>query len=119
MAPKFNLLFFLILSALLGMQSSAEAQAHDRNLVKELGLKNGESYASAKAKLIKRGWIIDIAYVEEMKLLETPPYGFREVICGNGWDASCSARYRCEGQAIMLTMRPKKTLVVDGAWDDK
>ena len=119
MTEKLKHIGLLMALTLSGALLLAEAQASDRNLIKELGLKEGESYASAKAKLIKRGWKIDMAYVDEMNLLKSPPYGFREVICGNGWDASCSARYLREERSIMLTLRPKKTLVIDEAWDDK
>ena len=109
----------LMVLAVICFSSPLSAHASEHSLLKELGLKSGELYASAKTKLLKAGWKVDMAHVDEMNLLKSPPYGFREVVCGNGWDASCSARFLREGQEIMLSLRPKKTLVIDEAWDDK
>lgn len=102
----------------LGLLFLPLAQAVSTSLLKTLGLNEGQSYASAKTHLIGTGWKVDSTYAAAREGGETPPYGFKEVICGNGWQAVCSARFLRKGQEIMLTLRPKKTLLVEGAWDD-
>jgi hypothetical protein len=81
-------------------------------------LKEGQSYTSAKTLLIDKGWEVDSTYASERDAGEMPPYGFTEVICGHGRQAVCSARFPRNGREIMLTLRPKKTLLVEGAWED-
>lgn len=102
----------------LGFLSLPLAQAVPTSLLKTLGLKEGQSYSSAKTQLIGKGWKVDSTYAAARDAGETPPYGFKEVICGNGWQAVCSARFLRNGHEIMLTLRPKKSLLVEGAWDD-
>lgn len=98
--------------------STCLVQAAPISLLKTLGLKEGQSYASAKTQLIHKGWKVDGAYAPTREEDETPPYGFKEVICGNGWQAVCSARFLRNDQAVMLTLQPRRVLLVDGAWDD-
>lgn len=107
------------LSALaLGILAFPLAEASPESLLKKLGLKPGLPYVSAKAQLIGRGWKVDSEYVTLSSDNKPSPYGFTEVVCGNGWDAICSARFLRDDQKVMLTLRPKKALVVDGAWND-
>jgi hypothetical protein len=80
----------------------------------EFHLRQGQDYSVVKAMLLKRGWDVDTQYGDG-----TNPYGFKEVVCGSGWDAVCSARFLLGSRRILLTLKPKKTLLVDGVWDDK
>jgi hypothetical protein len=93
--------------------------AAQESMLKSLSLKSGQSYASAKAQLLRKGWKVDVNHSNGLDKDQPPPYGFKEVVCGSGWDATCSARFLKAHQEVMLTLRPKKTLVLDGAWDDK
>jgi len=92
--------------------------AIDEPLLKNRGLKAGQSYDSAKAQLLKKGWKVDVDYAATSFKFK-PPYGFKEVVCGNGRDAMCSDRFILKEQEIMLTLRPEESLVVDGAWGEK
>jgi hypothetical protein len=102
----------------LGFVSLPLAKAVPTSLLQTLGLKEGQSYVSARAQLIGKRWKVDLTYAATRDAGKTPPYGFKEVICGNGWQAVCSARFLRNGQKIMLTLRPNKSLLVEGVWDD-
>ena len=93
------------------------AQAAPTSLLKNLGLKEGQSYALARTQLIRKGWHVDANYA--LARDEMPPYRLKEVICGNGSNAVCSARFLRKDQEITLTLRPKKILLLEGAWGDK
>jgi hypothetical protein len=108
----------IVLSVALAIVSAASPAADQRDLMKELGLRQGQRYASAKAALLKRGWTVDRAHAKAREPGQGPPYGFNEVVCGQGWDAICSARFVRRGREMMLMMKPKTDLLVDGASDD-
>lgn len=93
--------------------SEAAAQTPP-SLLGELQVKQGQRYSVVKAMLLKRGWVTDGSYGDGSK-----PYGFSEVVCGNGYDAVCSARFLLGKREILVTLKPDKTLLVDGLWDDK
>jgi hypothetical protein len=84
------------------------------SLLGEFQVKQGQGYSVVKAMLLRRGWIVDGSYGNGQK-----PYGFSEVVCGNGYDAVCSARFVLGKREILVTLKPGKTLLVDGLWDDK
>lgn len=88
-------------------------------LLQDLQLKKGQEYSDAKATLIRTGWKIDVDYVGELSPNQKKPYGFEEVVCGNGGMAVCSARFLRGDREVMLTLQPKEKLLVDGAWNDK
>lgn len=72
-----------------------------------------ERYASARLKLIRRGWRIDrewgISGVHEKLTYEQYP----EVLCGEGYQAVCTGRFKKGDSAILLTINQfKKTLPV-------
>ena len=75
-----------------------------------------------KTQLVQKGWKVDATYASTREADEAPPYGFKELICGNGRQAGrqavCSARFLRVDKALMLTLRPKNSLLVDGAWYD-
>lgn len=98
--------------------SACLVQAAPIAFLKTLGLREGQSYASAKTQLIQKGWKVDAAYASTHEAGEAPPYGFKEVICGHGWQAVCSARFLRSDKAVMLTLHPRKVLLVSGASDD-
>jgi len=106
----------LLLAIALLVASHLAIASEDSGLLKKLGLEKGQSYSTARATLVKRGWQIDYAHAENN---QTSPYGFKEVVCGNGWQAVCSARFMRASQEIMLTLQPKKQLLVEGASNDK
>lgn len=107
-----------ISALILGILTLPLVQATPSSLLKTLGLQAGQSYGLAKTQLIAKGWKVDSTYAPAREAGEIAPYGFKEVVCGNGWHAVCSARFLRNDQEIMLTLRPKKILVVEGAWDD-
>ena len=92
------------------------AVSKDSDLSKTLGLKPGQKYTEAKGHLVKTGWVADRSYGEKA---DNTSYGFKEVVCGEGRMAVCSARFTQRERQILLTLQPKKELVVEGAWDDK
>lgn len=98
--------------------SASFVQAAPSALLKTLGLRQGQSYASAKTQLIQKGWKVNATNPSTRQADEAPPYGFKEVICGNGWQAVCSAQFFRNNNAVMLTLHPGKILFVDGASDD-
>lgn len=108
---RFGLLVFAILAISANVVASSSGTIASR-----LGLKEGQRYSDAKAHLLKSGWEVDQNY-------STPnpksPYGFKEVICGEGLMAVCSARFLKSNQEIMLTLNSKNELLLDGVWDDK
>jgi hypothetical protein len=106
------------LALLMAIVSTWSFAADNNGLLKELRIKKGQEYSLAKANLIKQGWHIAPTSEDLGNADQAPPYGFKEVICGNGYDAVCSAHFVRKNQEIMLTLRPKKHLLVDGAWND-
>jgi hypothetical protein len=84
------------------------------SLLGEFQVKPGQRYSVVKAMLLKRGWVVDGSYGNGSN-----PYGFSEVVCGNGYDAVCSSRFLFGTREILITLKPGKTLLVDGLWDDK
>ena len=104
--------------SILGVFILQSVHAGPSSLLKTLGLHAGQSYGLAKTQLIAKGWKVDTTYAQVREAGEPPPYGFDEVVCGNGWQAVCSARFLRKDQEIMLTLRPKKILLVEGAWDE-
>jgi hypothetical protein len=106
----------LVIFVMISIASFAE---DNRSLLKELHLKKGQQYSEAKAKLVSEGWKVDSSNVDESSPNPKTPYGFGEVVCGNGWMAVCSARLIRGDREIMLQLQPKKNLLIDEAWDDK
>lgn len=117
---NYRAFFSLVLTCtFLGVFSCSFA-AENANILKELGLKKGHTYFASRKQLINQGWRIDMAYAEEVnETAPHSPYGFKEVVCGNGKDAVCSARFLRNGREIMLLLKPKEHLITDSAWDDK
>ena len=109
-----HVLKILLASALASVACNLLAAETPASLLGEFHLKQGQDYSAAKAILLKHGWTVDMQYGNG-----TNPYGFSEVICGNGWDAVCSARFLLASRKVLITLKPKKTLVVEGIWDDK
>ena len=93
--------------------SQAAAQT-PLSLLGELQVKQGQRYSVIKAMLLKRGWDVDGSYGNGSN-----PYGFSEVVCGNGYDAVCSARFLLGTREVLITLKPGNTWLVDGLWDDK
>lgn len=88
--------------------------AADHRRAKSLGLDLTKPYAAARKILAKTGWASD--------LHEDSPHSypeFPEIVCGNGMDAICSARFIKDGKAIQLTVdQNSKTLLVVHIDDD-
>jgi hypothetical protein len=104
--------------SILGIFILQSVHAGPSSLLKTLGLHAGQSYSLAKTQLIAKGWKVDTSYSQAHEAAEPHSYGFNEVVCGRGWQAVCSARFLRKDQKIMLTLRPKKVLLVDAAWDE-
>jgi len=102
------------ISALAAISNVAVAVQSPQSLITEFHLKQGQDYFVVKAILLKQGWTADTPYGDG-----TNPYGFGEVVCGSGRDAACSARFLRGARKVLVTLKPKKTLLVDGVWDDK
>lgn len=100
--------------ALASMGGVAVASPSPQSLLTEFHLKQGQEYSVVKVMLHKQGWANDTSYGDG-----TNPYGFNEVVCGAGWDAICSARFVRGTRTILATLKPKKTLLLDGVWNDK
>jgi hypothetical protein len=107
-----------ILAVAVGFFSACLVEATPIALLKTMGLRAGQTYDSAKLQLTEHGWKVDATYASTHEAAEAPPFGFKEVICGNGWQAVCSARFLRDGKAVVLTLHPRKVLLVDAAWED-
>lgn len=94
-------------------QVTATAQ-HPSSALGEFRMKKGMEYSSVKSILEKRGWRAVKEYGNGSN-----PYGFDEVVCGNGYQAVCSTRFSLGSRNILVTLLPKKTLLLDGLWDEK
>jgi hypothetical protein len=80
----------------------------------EFNFQQGQLYSVVKAVLLKRGWTPDTQYGNG-----TAPFGLNEVVCGNGWDAVCSARFFLGSRKIVVTLKPRRALQVDDILDEE
>ncbi|MBA5639418.1 hypothetical protein H3H37_20350 [Duganella sp. LX20W] len=64
----------------------------------------GESYASTRTKMLRLGWAIDrewgVSGVHEKLSFSKYP----EVLCGEGFQAVCTGRFKKGDSAILLTI---------------
>jgi hypothetical protein len=77
-----------------------------------LGIKLKTPYANAKKLMLKNGWTL----TPTIYLPNHPPYKeFPEIICGEGYDAICSAEFAKENQTMVVSVRALQgRLVVRG-----
>lgn len=75
----------------------------DKTLTGALGLSRGQQYSVARTILLRHGWLVDVAFSDSSSSAQ---YGFKEVVCGNGFDAVCSARFIRKKQQIMVMLSP-------------
>ena len=82
-------------------------------LVQGLGVPLPSSYASARAKMLGKAWEPDASHGASAVSGHLAYPQYPEVVCGEGYDAVCSGRFKKAGDAILLSLDPRtKTLPV-------
>jgi hypothetical protein len=75
--------------------------AAERKAAAGYGLVLGASYQASRRQLLKHGWQLDRAWLDENAPI---PIGKDEMICGSGMNASCSTAFRRGKQVLMLIL---------------
>ena len=80
----------------------------DKQLAKEIGIRLSKSYSATRLQLIKLSWqpATNPDLVSNKKPVSFPNYP--EILCGEGMDAICTARFNKNGNAVILTVNQHK-----------
>jgi hypothetical protein len=94
-------------------QTSLAERVATARLAQSVGVQLDSSYATARAKLLGRSWKADSAWGEPDGSRPRAYQQYPEVVCGQGYDAVCTGRFKKAEQAILLTIdqRTSKLLV--------
>lgn len=109
-----HLIKVILLAALAHVAHGQPVAGHPSSLLGEFNFKQGQLYSVVKAVLIKRGWTPDMQYGHG-----APPFGLNEVVCSDGWDAVCSARFFLGARTIVVILKPRRALQLDDIWDEE
>jgi len=106
--------FFRIVALVLCFTGATTLAANPKFSDRSAGVQKYERYASARLKMNRQGWQIDkewgISGIH--KQLAFPRYP--EVLCGEGYQAVCTARFTKGDSAVLLTINQfKKSLPVE------
>jgi hypothetical protein len=85
-------------------QPSPAERAATARLAQSVGVQLDSSYASARAKLLATSWKADSARGEPDASGPRAYQQYPEVVCGQGYDAVCTGRFKKAEQAILLTV---------------
>jgi len=109
-----HLIKVVLLAALALVAHSRAVARTPSSLLGEFNLKQGQLYSAVKTVLLEHGWAPDTQYGNG-----AAPFGLNEVVCGDGWDAVCSARFFLGSRKILVILKPKRALMVDDIYDDE
>jgi hypothetical protein len=86
---------------------AGESAAASASLTKAVGLQLQSSYAAARSRLLRSAWTADSTWGESGVHKRLAFQQYPEVLCGEGYQAVCTAKFEKNGTAILLTIDPK------------
>lgn len=84
--------------------AAAQQPGAPGTLAQRVGVRLQSGYATARAKLLGTSWKADSGWRESGVHKQLAYRQYPEVVCGDGYDAVCTARFEKAGQAILLTI---------------
>ena len=103
-----NRLSFVILAVAMICVGSTSAGASAGALANSQGsasdVRIGENYASARAKMLRRGWALDTEWGVSGVRKKASFSKYPEILCGEGYQAVCTGRFKKGESAILLTI---------------